>query len=173
MNKSLVQLYLELFRSCKGNVFRTENWWENRWNQRAKSAKTRDMTNQLSTVAWRQLKTQPGHFQRLQQRLETNQGCRTKTSYSVKMLTAVFWQLIWNRRMRIVDFTNVMVRWSAESLIQIKWKLKKKKRNPLTAFNLFSVRTNLLHYKKHNICFYAIYSHKLECYRLLNGCWWV
>ena len=107
-------------------------------------------------VAWRQLKKQPGHFQRLQQRLETNQGCKTTTSYSVRMLTAVFWQLIWNRRMRIVDFSNVMVRWSAESLIQIKWKLKKKIRNPLTAFNLFSVRTNRLHYKKHNICFYAI-----------------
>ena len=45
----------------------------------------------------------------------------------MKMLTAVFWQLIWNRRMGIVDFSNVMVRWSAESLIQIKWKLKKKK----------------------------------------------
>ena len=54
-----------------------------------------------------------------------------------------------------MDFSNVMVRWSAESLIQIKWKLKKI-RNPLTAFNLFSVRTNRFYYKEHNICFYAI-----------------
>ena len=53
--------------------------------------------------------------------------------------------------MRIVDFSNVMARWSAESLIQIKWKLKKKNkkkiRNPLTVFDLFSVRTNRLHIK--------------------------
>ena len=69
--------------------------------------------------------------------------------------------------MRIVDFWNVTVRWSAESLIQIKWKLKKI-RNPLTAFNLFSVRTNRFYYLEPNICFYAISLTKLECYSLLS-----